>query len=1241
MKRIITALLSLIIIVTSIPVVSLAEQLEEESIINVMNELSEEEQLLIEKQELGSGIYFNEKYRLTFENELDSEAIFSINQKGFLELNSFIEFDSEDNYESIINYIGKDLTLIISINNDIFNSENHDTDKYIIESVNTNTDIVVFNEDKITDIDETVFLNYLEEVIDNVEDDHKSNDLQSEDNEKITEYDENDLSSGNLDNNSNEETTVSNDDNLSNVIDTTEEQTTNITEEDMTDTEIAVVSQDNLYTNISDETLSEIISGAFLEEEYQGEINSIYVSDELKDIVNSTLKLWYEDSYCLYNNEIRINDSLILNSADNGPLEDGNKYIFLGQDNEGNLLSAKLSDYINKENVLLKLMNSNYSTFIVSYNQLLQSNIEIDSDGYFYLMYCDNQLVIAVNTEKCKQNSIGAKENFNSIINVFLDEYRIESIQPYGIAVGNPIVYSGPGKNGYAAVGSLDPFDPYETIYKELGFQYIEYEVGSTGTYKRGYIDQYGGGSGTIPSNYKSGMGAKVKNGCTVYSGPSTSYSTVGSVSSNEAITLLSTTAINSYYYIEYSSSNGSKRGYISSSNTSTTSKTGLGVTLKDIEVYDDYVVNSGSLYKNEYFVITGVNDSYYRIEYNISTGRKSGYVHKSDVTLVNSSVTIPTIANSSALQAVPALSTNVYAGPSTSIYANIGSVDSSDTVGVLGKEGSYYYIQYSTSSGSKRGYITKSALKSFASDSTVYPTGVESVAAYADAPKTACTVYSCPNSNCATIGSISADEGITVFPSIKDNGYTFVEYSTSSNTKRGFISTSLLKEYNDGVKGKASKDTNIYYTTKADLKLGSIYKEEYVIVLGTTGNYYYIEYNSPSGRKRGYTVKTAINLHSSAGISNIATSGERIKMQSAQIVYSGPSSTYANIGSVSQNEYVVLIDKGTRGWYLIDYSAADTRKQGYVPKSSIASTYIPVNSEISYPQYTNAERHIMENYTSGLGRDLVYYTIGDANSDNILFLNFAIHGHEDIYGGDGMALVKMAFKTILTFDNNYNKILSNDWYIVIVPTFNPDGILVNDNCTGNCTGIGRHNAVQMIKKNGEWIKYTDTTEGKDALGHIDMNRCFPYDAAGNFNQHTSTRNYTGPKDRMAQEAYALSELINTYKNKSGKKYFIDIHGWYNQIIVDTKTIQDSPIGKAFQDNGFNFATRNTSVAPTTSYLKYYSLYNDYGFVARYASALGYTGCLFEFPSDSDPDYLANSTYGTYFINAVKDMVGI
>lgn len=173
---------------------------------------------------------------------------------------------------------------------------------------------------------------------------------------------------------------------------------------------------------------------------------------------------------------------------------------------------------------------------------------------------------------------------------------------------------------------------------------------------------------------------------------------------------------------MEYSSSSGTKRGYILSSNVNTISNTGLGVTLKDITVYDDYVVNSGSLYKNEYFVITGYNDNYYRIEYNITTNaaRKTGYVFKSDVQSINNDATIPKVSNSDAIHAKPKQSTSIYAGPSEKIYANIGSVDNSDTVGVLGKEGSYYYIQYSTASGSKRGYIQISALNSFSGSSSI-----------------------------------------------------------------------------------------------------------------------------------------------------------------------------------------------------------------------------------------------------------------------------------------------------------------------------------------------------------------------------------------------------------------------------------------------------------------------------------------------------------------------------------------
>lgn len=106
-------------------------------------------------------------------------------------------------------------------------------------------------------------------------------------------------------------------------------------------------------------------------------------------------------------------------------------------------------------------------------------------------MYCDNQLIIAVNTEKCEQNSIEAKENFDSIINSFLDEYRIESIQPFGMAAGNPVVYSGPSKNGYATVESVSSNELITLLSTSStnGFNYCEYSS-SNGT-KRGYVARY------------------------------------------------------------------------------------------------------------------------------------------------------------------------------------------------------------------------------------------------------------------------------------------------------------------------------------------------------------------------------------------------------------------------------------------------------------------------------------------------------------------------------------------------------------------------------------------------------------------------------------------------------------------------------------------------------------------------------------------------------------------------------
>ncbi len=110
----------------------------------------------------------------------------------------------------------------------------------------------------------------------------------------------------------------------------------------------------------------------------------------------------------------------------------------------------------------------------------------------------------------------------------------------------------------------------------------------------------------------------------------------------------------------------------------------------------------------------------------------------------------------------------------------------------------------------------------------------------------------------------------------------------------------------------------------------------------------------------------------------------------------------------------------------------------------------------------------------------------------------------------------------------------------------------------------------------------------------------------------------------MAKEACALSELINTFKNKSGTKYFIDIHGWTQQIITDTdnsETFQKAFQKDKFANNSLDLTLQNSSAN---------------GYVAKYARALGYKSCLFEFPRNTDPNDFYNDTYGDYFINAVQ-----
>ena len=127
--------------------------------------------------------------------------------------------------------------------------------------------------------------------------------------------------------------------------------------------------------------------------------------------------------------------------------------------------------------------------------------------------------------------------------------------------------------------------------------------------------------------------------------------------------------------------------------------------------------------------------------------------------------------------------------------------------------------------------------------------------------------VYS--NSNLTTQkGSIYDEEGYTILRSgVNSNGAKYYEVSYSNSTSTG--GTGYLKDSDVGYhytqrtsSGMVTSSTTVYYGTNTSNygSSGSVSAGEYVCILAKKSNYYYIEYNTSSGRKRGWCVKSAIN---------------------------------------------------------------------------------------------------------------------------------------------------------------------------------------------------------------------------------------------------------------------------------------------------------------------------------------------------------------------------------------------
>lgn len=278
-----------------------------------------------------------------------------------------------------------------------------------------------------------------------------------------------------------------------------------------------------------------------------------------------------------------------------------------------------------------------------------------------------------------------------------------------------------------------------------------------------------------------------------------------------------------------------------------------------------------------------------------------------------------------------------VYTGPSDD-YATMGTIYANERVYLHGQEQGWYHIIYDTSNGKqKSGYVPVSSITNI-SGGTIGEERFIGGFVYANKAQ---TVYSCYDRTTAvSIGSISYREGVTKlyeYYAPASDGSThhvyFIEYSTSSGPKRGYVfNPDFTQPFNTCV-GRMTMNCNIYYAGSEDRnycdtgtigRSGFIYAGEYVSVIAKNGDELFVEYNTNNGRKRGVVNSNYVYLFSSPGTFNDVPFYINASLMSFDVtgtikIYGGPSTTYAHIDTLyAGDEFIWDLKTGENGYVMI-----------------------------------------------------------------------------------------------------------------------------------------------------------------------------------------------------------------------------------------------------------------------------------------------------------------------------------
>lgn len=196
---------------------------------------------------------------------------------------------------------------------------------------------------------------------------------------------------------------------------------------------------------------------------------------------------------------------------------------------------------------------------------------------------------------------------------------------------------------------------------------------------------------------------------------------------------------------------------------------------------------------------------------------------------------------------------TTVYHGPDATDYATVGSVNQNESVYLLATSKGWYHIEYNvTSTGKhKTGYVHASSVSSISGNSLIEEDFYGGFCfATTELDVRTCDIFSLT----APVGTLYKHEGCTLLfcSEVNGNNIAFIEYATSSGTKRGYVYSKYLSSPLKTIVGIVKESINVYGGPDSNYaKIGALGAGELVSVLAKEGNNIYVEYNTNSRKKK------------------------------------------------------------------------------------------------------------------------------------------------------------------------------------------------------------------------------------------------------------------------------------------------------------------------------------------------------------------------------------------------------